>query len=325
MKTKILLLVITGLYLAGAACAEDDVQLRIHLPRIVQVEGDSLTVGSIGVLACKDSELADNAGAVAMGRAPWSREEMVIDQRTILSRLAASGIDRRQVKLSGARQVKVRRKEQFIGADRIIQAAAAFLEKRQEQSGESSWRLVGRPKELVAKGSKDFKLKAQLGRKISENRLSVEVSAIADGAKLGSGEVIFQKVYQLRQVVVVKKIQAGEAITPENAKIRTLSSTNKPAEWVSPYGQAARRLLRPGTVIGPGLLTDKQGQIIVRRGQTVVMRIKGLGFTLSTIGQVLKDGRAGDFIKVRNVDTKRIVSAKVRFDGTVTPIVEEMK
>ena len=164
-----------------------------------------------------------------------------------------------------------------------------------------------------------------MGRKISENRLSVEVNAIADGAKLGSGEVVFQKVYQLRQVVVVKKIEAGEAITPENAKIRTLSSTNKPAEWVSPYGQAARRLLRPGTVIGPGLLTDKQGQIIVRRGQTVVMRIKGLGFTLSTIGQVLKDGAAGDFIKIRNVDTKRIVSAKVRFDGTVTPIVEEMK
>jgi len=325
MKTKTLLLVITVVYVAGAAWAEDDVQLRIHLPRTVQVEGDSLTVGSIGVLACKDSELADNAGAVAMGRAPWSREEMVIDRRTILSRLAASGIDRRWVKLSGAHQVKVRRKEQFIGVDRIIRAAEAFLEKSQEQSDESSWQLVGKPKELVAKGSKDFELKAQLARKISENRLSVEVAAVADGAKLSSGELIFQKAYLRRQVVVVKEIPADSAITPENTRIRTLSSMNKPTEWVSPYGKVARRLLRTGTVIGPSLLTDKKGQIIVRRGQTVVMRIKGLGFTLSTIGQVLKDGAAGDFIKVRNIDTKRIVSAKVQFDGTVTPIVEEMK
>ena len=325
MKMKTRLVVIPVVYLAGAAWAEDGVQLRIHLPRTVQVEGDSLTVGSIGVLACKDTELADNAGAVAMGRAPWSREEMVIDRRTILSRLAASGIDRRWVKLSGAHQVKVRRKEQFIGVDRIIRAAEAFLEKSQDQSGEGSWQQVGKPKELVAMGSKDFELKAQLARKISENRLSVEVAAVADGAKLSSGELIFQKVYLRRQVVVVKNIQAGNAITPENTEIRTLSSTNKPAEWISPYGKVARRLLRPGTVVGPGLLTDRQGQIIVRRGQTVVMRIKGLGFMVSAIGQVLQNGRAGDFIKVKNIDTKRIVSAKVRFDGTVEPTFEEVK
>ena len=62
--------------------------------------------------------------------------------------------------------------------------------------------------------------------------------------------------------MAVKEIPAGAAITPENAKIRTLSSTHKPASWVSPYGQAARKLLRVGTVIGAGMLTDKQGQII---------------------------------------------------------------
>ena len=49
------------------------------------------------------------------------------------------------------------------------------------------------------------------------------------------------------------------------------------------------------------------------------------GFTISGTGLALQDGRPGDFIRVRNVDSKRIVVAKVTADGTVAPVIEEKK
>ena len=325
MKVNKKLVVFMVVCLAAPAFAGPDEQVRIHLPREIEVESGSLTINSIGVVVCADVKLAAQAGAVAMGRGPWAREEIVIDRRTILSRLAANGIDKKQVKLSGARKVKVRHKEQLVGTEKIVGAAKAFLAKSGSESEESIWQLVGKPGELMATGSKDFELQARLARQISSNRVIVEISAVGADGVVGRSKSTFQKAYVWRQVVAVKKIRAGGVITPGNTKIRSVSISNKPRAWVSPYGMVARRSVEVGTVIGPGVVMEKTRQTIVRRGQTVVMRIKGPGFTVSTIGQVLQDGRDGDFIKVRNIDTKRVVSARVRFDGTVEPIIQEMR
>ena len=125
---------------------------KSHLSAVAkQAVGRAAAHGEWPYQRRKDSELAEEAGAVAMGRAPWSREEIVIDRRTILSRLAASGIDRRRVRMSGAQQVKVRRQEQFIGVDRISRAAEAFPAKSQDESTESRWQLISQHTELVGK------------------------------------------------------------------------------------------------------------------------------------------------------------------------------
>ncbi len=34
----------------------------------------------------------------------------------------------------------------------------------------------------------------------------------------------------------------------------------------------------------------------------------------------MQEGRAGEYIKVRNVDSRRVISAKVNKDGTVEPV-----
>jgi flagella basal body P-ring formation protein FlgA len=37
------------------------------------------------------------------------------------------------------------------------------------------------------------------------------------------------------------------------------------------------------------------------------------------MGIAMQDGRAGDYIKVRNTDSQRIILAKIKEDGTVEP------
>ena len=95
-------------------------------------------------------------------------------------------------------------------------------------------------------------------------------------------------------------------------------------DWTAPFGMIVTRHLSAGTIIPHGLIRPARPAVIVRRNQTVVMRIQGFGFTISAIGQALENGRRGDVIKVRNVDTKRVITARGGFDGTVRPLCEEV-
>ena len=68
------------------------------------------------------------------------------------------------------------------------------------------------------------------------------------------------------------------------------------------------------------MLRSAQPEVVVERNQAVVMKIDGVGFTLRWLGRALEDGRPGEVIKVRNVDSRRVVSARVAYDGTVKPV-----
>jgi len=60
--------------------------------------------------------------------------------------------------------------------------------------------------------------------------------------------------------------------------------------------------------------------VIVKRNRTVVIRIERPGLLITAIGKAMQDGRAGDYIKVQNVDSQRIIFARVNADGTVEPV-----
>jgi hypothetical protein len=97
---------------AAAATAADTAgarpaPLQVHLPRTIQVEGDSLSLGLVSVVRAGDEALARKAADIPMGRAPWPREEIVIDRTTILGRLASHGIAAGDVQLSGSDKEKI--------------------------------------------------------------------------------------------------------------------------------------------------------------------------------------------------------------------------
>ena len=59
-----------------------------------------------------------------------------------------------------------------------------------------------------------------------------------------------------------------------------------------------------------------------RNGEDLVIHVP-LGTIVQdeTTGKTLADGRVGETIKVRNVDSNRIILCKVRPDGTVEPVI----
>lgn len=312
--------------LLGAPGLAGQSRLRLHLPRVVLVEAETLRLGSIGVLRCDDSSLAAKAAAVTMGRAPWLREKIVINRRTILSRLASCGIPSGRVRITGAETVSVGRKEKVVPVKRLLSAAKGFLERNRPGPPGCTWRLSRKPRELVFPAGDNFALRARLAKNSPAGYAKVKVAAVSGSRELGVAEVLFKLTYPRRQAVAIEDIEPGTVISPKNAKVRVVTVDQPPpADWKAPFGMVAARRLRAGTIIRPGMLKPLRPAIIVRRNQIVTMRINGIGFVISTRGQALQDGRHGECIKVRNVRTRRVVTARVCFDGVVSPLIEEVK
>ena len=133
--------------------------------------------------------------------------------------------------------------------------------------------------------------------------------------------VIFRLKYNCRTAVTLVELGAGEVISPENVKIeKAVSNYPEPANWSPPYGLITKRRVPTNTALRPNMVGPVKPAVIVERNQTVILRIKNPGLLITAIGKAMQNGRTGECIKVRNVDSQRIIFAKVNEDGTVEPV-----
>lgn len=113
-------------------------------------------------------------------------------------------------------------------------------------------------------------------------------------------------------VMAIDKISRKDEITSDLIEIqRTEVTTLQEKAILSPeeiLGQRAKRNIRKGQIITTGAVETFPD---VERGNEVeIVYIEG-SFKVSTVGQVLQDGRAGDYIKVKNKASGKIVIVRV--------------
>ena len=327
------------LALCPAAQGAAEAALTIHLPRAVSVQGESMTLGSLAVLSGPEGSLKDQAAALPMGRCPWSREQIVITRQTILGRLAATGLAAHRVRLTGAEEVIVSLSETLVKAGQVVAAAESFLSANPPGPPGVSWKLARPARDLAIPSTGSFKLDARPAGTAGAGLVKVLVVATARPAttpptnaatqpaqaaeELGSQEVVFKLTYATQQVVAVVEIAAGAPVTAQNARTETVTADQPADPWSGPYGLVAAGRIRAGTVIRPTMVQSALSPVTVQRRQHVTMRLAGAGFLLTGQAEALQDGRVGECIKVRNVDTERVVTAVVAADGSVEPVFQE--
>lgn len=83
-------------------------------------------------------------------------------------------------------------------------------------------------------------------------------------------------------------------------------------------GLTLKRRVRELQAIAPAHLDQP---VLIERGQHVVMIAEQDGIQAKMMGEALKKGRKGDIIKVRNLQSQRVVSARVDDRGVVRMLV----
>jgi flagella basal body P-ring formation protein FlgA len=311
----------------GASDETTDSGLRIYLPREIVIEDNIPRLGEIGIIR-GDESLAAKAGEIVLGRISAPGQEITVDRRMLLSRLACNGIPASKVKLSGAERVKVRQKWRTIQAEEFVELAKLFLSKNLRTSplGASSIcqsDIVRAPDDLNLAGvHTDIKLVPCIVRSGAVNQTRIRVGVVAGGKEIGSREIRFGHKYEGHKAVALSEIPAGGVISRENVKVeKTISSYPEVANWSSPYGLIARRRIPKDAVVHANIVGPAKPVILVKRNQNVVIRIQAGGLVITATGRMVDEGAAGDFVRVRNVDSQRVIIAKVNEDGTVGPVL----
>jgi flagella basal body P-ring formation protein FlgA len=301
---------------------QKDSALQVYLPREVTVEDDVISLGQVSIIRGEESLVA-KASEIALGRISMPGQEIVLGRPIILSRLVCSGIPAPNVTLSGAEKITIKRQQQIIKGEDFVKLASTFLEKNPPAKSICQSKPLWLPKDLtVPAAGKDIKLSPRLAKSSARNQAKVRIVVFQDGKEIGSREVTFRLKYNYNKVVTLVDIPAGMVITPENVKIeKTSSNYPQPANWIPPYGLLAKRRLPVNTVIHPDMIGPLKPAVIVKRNSNVIIRLERLGLLVTAIGKATQDGRVDDYIKVRNVDSQRIILAKVKEDGTVEPVL----
>ena len=292
--------------------------LHVYMPRTMKIESDTIKLGDICVLRSDDDTLTTKASAIGLGRAPFVKEELRIDRNTILSCLAANGITSANVSLTGAQSVVVMRNESVVDGEGLLHAAEMFLAQNHPLQPQTQWKLQGLVPDITVHAREAIALECRLKKDTPQGNPQVEVAVMAGQEQLDARVLTFKLCHQVRQITAAKELMPGDLITPESVTVDVVAS-DVPVPWVSPFGMIATQRIAKGAIVSINSLKQPVAEIAVRRGQTVVMKIEGTGFVISALGQVTEDGKPGDSVKVRNIDTNRVIIARVNSNGTVTP------
>ena len=301
---------------------KNDSALQVYLPREITVKESNLSLGQVSIIRGKES-LVSKASDIALGRISVPGQKIVIDRAMVLSRLVCNGIPASKVTFTGAEKITVKKQEQIIRSSELVKLASSFLEKNPPVVSVCGFNPIRKPKDFIITGKgKDIRFSPRLVQNRARNQARVEITILSGSKKIGMCEVIFGLKYNFRQVLTKVDIPAGTVISPENVKIeKTISNYPESSNnWRPPYGLIAKRQIPAKTVLRPNMLGPVKSPIIVKRNQKVVIRIDRPGFLITAFGKAMQDSRAGEYIKVRNVDSQRIILVRVNDDGSVVPV-----
>jgi flagella basal body P-ring formation protein FlgA len=219
--------------------------------------------------------------------------------------------------------VTVRRRQKVIETEDFIAVAQEFL--RQHSAARSVVKVIPmlRPKDLVlTELPEQIALIPQFTGRSSRGRATVQIRVNVDGRDVGTRDITFRLRYERHRVVAISEIPEGAVLGPENVRIETVESDQpEPAGWQPPYGQVATRALPANVEIRTGMIGSARSSVVVRRNATVQIRLERPGILVTAMGTALKEARAGEFVKVRNADSRRVILCRVQNDGTVEPIL----
>jgi len=301
--------------------ALQETELVIHLPRKISIETGRFNLGQIGIIQ-GEALLCEKANKVSLGRISLPGQKVSVDRTVVLSRLASSGISRSEVTITGAENTVVTQKHNVIGADQFIEAAKSFLKRLLSSDSLREIKAVSKPSNLlIPQESGELKLTARLLNGRGKGRARVQVRAMNESTTIGTRLIIFRMKYNRPIPVASAQIPKGMGITKDNVTIKHIvSDAPKPANWRPPYGSIARQTIDVNSVITSDMLRTLRAEVVIKRGKRVSISVQIPGLMVSALGEALQQGRTGEYIKVRNVDSKRIIIVRVKDDGTVEPV-----
>jgi flagella basal body P-ring formation protein FlgA len=295
-------------------------QVCISLRSTVGVTRPRITIGDVADIRGGSAYLREKIQRLDLAEIEPSETTTSIPRQQIFFRLEIADLDAKCFHLEGAALVSIQMRRYQVPEEEILAAARQRVLQRlpgtaQDLSIQLAQPLAATP---TVEGTKEsVKLEAEIpGTMLPLGKVHVDVGILVGGARRTVVPVTLDvKLYE-RVAVTLRRIEQGEPLTNDNVFFdrRTIDSWN---DYVTAetalIGKGARHQLPPGHVMTAAdverLTTEEP---VVVKQQTLVKLVAHLGaMQVSALGETLQDGRAGQLIRVRNIDSHNIVIGRV--------------
>jgi flagella basal body P-ring formation protein FlgA len=304
-----------GLTLSVAILAFSVVNARAQttpkLRAVASIEADVVKLGDL-------IEGVGSAGDTVVFGAPQPGQSGVISAARILIAARDHGIG--NVDAAGLTSVAVRRTARRLTPDEISRAIAGALAREYQTAPDAELELaVGNAEiaiEAAASGEPEV-------RSLTYNGGSgrFEASIVVPGSRqmeIAPLRVVGNIADVVRVPVLSRAILKGDVVTASDITMERRRRSDLGADITTDLsklaGNAARRALPRGALLRE---TDVQRPELVERSASVVMAFEQPGVQLTMRGRALSAGAMGDIIQVQNLNSRRVVEARVVGPGKV--------
>jgi len=319
MLNKVCLLIVLHMTLLMSSTFAESV--TIAMPPEVSIEGPMMTLGQLADISGDDEPFVEKLRQFKLGNAPFPGRSVVLTKALLVMRLGSMGSNVSSIVWQMPEAVTVTTRFQSISGQVLIDKAITAVEQRvgrRVSSGELSIAPIGRVQDVVVPVG-DIVLTSELPYGISYNSTTAITVAVSVNGQVVSKINLRLAVKLYQQVAVVtRQISLGEIVTTDKLHYERMDSGRLGSGYFTDMnkvqGLISRRSLPPGMVI-TGAMVNKP--VLIKRGDIVNIVAHIGSMEVTAAGQAMQNGSEGQLIRVQNINSTKIISAKVLNESTV--------
>ena len=315
-----LLVLLSGFFLTTMLAANSSAaSTLVRVMSMTQIDEEQILLGKIAQIEGNDPHLVQQLHGIVIGRSPLPGKSRKIDASAVIRRLKQNRIDLNRLEIQVPPQVTVERSFIDISAQKIKSLVADYI----------SQNII---KDLSDARIREIQMTENL--KLPRGRITYTVQPSPNSNRMGkipfsvSFEVngkLYKRIWTAARVeiftnVVVTKRPLGrhKPITEDDIELRKMDLAQLPPDVITDsatiLGQRTRRAIGTQTVMRPNLVEFPP---LLKRGDVVVIIAETAGLKITALGEVKKKGRLGERIPVVNLDSKKVLYARVLDGNTV--------
>ncbi|MGD8666779.1 MAG: flagellar basal body P-ring formation chaperone FlgA [Desulfobacterales bacterium] len=308
-----------ALCLLPAAALWANPMATISVKDRVDVDTAEILLGQIATIEGADARFNQRLKDILIAKAPLPGDTRQIDQKLLQKRLKQHHIDLAAVIVEAPPQMVVTRSHFEIQKEEIQKIVSEFIIQQTPQENKNlRIKKIQVPDSIMLpKGRITYRVTAPRNRRLI-GRCPLNVHFSVNG-RAEKKLWVTVELEVLGSVVVTRKpLGRYRPITAEDIEVQTMDLANLPANVLSdPEAAIGKRTKRAIGARMPLRADNIELPPLVKRGDFVTIIAESENLKITTLGQVKKRGRMGERIPVVNLDSKKVLHARVIDANTV--------
>lgn len=321
---KKMVFMLLAMWLFAGQCLAAGVTVTIK-PEVT-LPGPYIRLGELAVIDSDNQDRAKIIGDIKLGSAPPPGSHVVLTAEMLGARLAGSGADLSGVRWQVPPAMTIYTAGQTVSGETLLAAAEAAIKERLgiaagRETMETTVAALTTPHDVIVPlGQTDFKADIPAGIRFN-TPTTVNVTINVNGHPFSAVGVKFNvKAYQ-NVVVTARSMAAFEVITPDSLRLERFDIgrlTGYITDSAKVLGLRTRRPVTAGTPLCEAAIEKPP---VVKRGSAVTVLARVGEIVVTANGQALQEGSEGAIIRVQNLNSNKIINARVVDGATVQVII----